>query len=230
MDHISSNYYAQLVQGFEAARETYSEHANNVELGNSTVSSSEKLFYSLMALSGLIAKAGRTMSSLISQFRMCVTRRIPLGGRGTPYVLDVLIDRYLFEDVVFSEEFADEFMANMLMGNKELIIKHAKLLTDVMTWGRTVRPEHVNRCHAEFNPRCPAGASHRSSLYTDIRLYMWLKNAYGMYVGSRRRLCQLQDLSRSNVAFKTFRGERVNVIERAASLASNPMRRALEYL
>ena len=220
-----TNNYLQLVQGFEASREIYSEHANNKEFGYSAVSSSRTLSYTVMVLSGLIAKANRTLSYMITNFRMCVTSRIPLGGRDMPYVLDVLIDRYLFEDVVFSEEFKWQ----MLLGSKEWILKYVKLLSDVMSWGLTVRPEYV-RCHAYLNPRCTGGSSNTSKPYTEINRYLSLKLAYDTYIGSRRRLCHLRNVSIRIVASKTFHRVCLNEIEHAVSLASNPMRRALEYI
>ena len=55
------NNYLQLVQGFEASRERYSEHANNKEFGYSAVSSSRTLSYTVMVLSGLIAYLSNSM-------------------------------------------------------------------------------------------------------------------------------------------------------------------------
>ena len=179
-----------------------------------------------MRVSRLIAKANRTLSYLVTNFRMCVTSRIPLGGRDAPYVLDALIDSYLFEDVVFSEELGWQ----ILLGSKEWILKYVNLLSDVMSWGLTVRPDYVIRCHEYLNPRCPGGSSNTSKPYVEINRYLSLKLAYDTYMGSRHRLCHLRNVSIRHMASKTFHCVGLNEIERAVSLASNPMRRALEYI
>jgi hypothetical protein len=115
----------------------------------------------------------------------------------------------------------------------KLIDKYVELVSSIKEWGLLVEVTHESAWINRSVPRVVA--DERVEVYFALETYIELKDAYERRVGSMCGFCNLREMSIRTVVGK-FVSNRVrartnsDVIEACATLASNPLRRAMEFV